>query len=89
MIEVIHSSETSVLTKNTQRKIPEDGFLHSLKSSLMKIKAERDPQQMAQCIYNIPCECGISHISKKARPLSMRLHEHRHNLEEGLYKNPN
>jgi hypothetical protein len=29
MMETIRSSETSVLTKNTRRKIPEDGFLHS------------------------------------------------------------
>jgi hypothetical protein len=29
MIEAIRSSETSVLTKNTRRKIPENGFLHS------------------------------------------------------------
>jgi hypothetical protein len=28
-MEAIRSSETSVLTKNTWRKIPEDGFLHS------------------------------------------------------------
>jgi hypothetical protein len=29
MMEAIRSSETPVLTKNTRRKIPEDGFLHS------------------------------------------------------------
>jgi hypothetical protein len=28
-MEAICSSETSVLTKNTRRKIPEDGFPHS------------------------------------------------------------
>jgi hypothetical protein len=29
IMEAIRSSETPVLTKNTRRKIPEDGFLHS------------------------------------------------------------
>jgi hypothetical protein len=31
MMEAIRSSETSFLTKNTRRKIPEDGFLHRLR----------------------------------------------------------
>jgi hypothetical protein len=38
---------------------------HSLRSSLMKTRPERDPQQTAQYIYSIPCECGISHIGKR------------------------
>jgi hypothetical protein len=29
MMEAMHSSETSVLTRATQRHIPEDGILHS------------------------------------------------------------
>jgi predicted GIY-YIG superfamily endonuclease len=41
-------------------------------------------QQMAQCIYSIPCECGRSYIGKTGRPLAMRLLEHRHNLKQGL-----
>jgi hypothetical protein len=49
---------------------------HTLRSSFMKIRPERDPQETAQCIYSIPCECG--------RPLVMQLHEHRHNLQQGL-----
>jgi hypothetical protein len=29
MIEVLHSSETSALTRSTWRNIPEEGILHS------------------------------------------------------------
>jgi hypothetical protein len=36
MLEAIRSSETSVLTKNTRRKIPEDGFLHSHRRENLK-----------------------------------------------------
>jgi hypothetical protein len=37
---------------------------HTLWSSLMKTRPERDPQQMEQCIYNNPCECGRSYIGE-------------------------
>jgi hypothetical protein len=50
----------------------------------MKTNLERDPQQTAQCVYSIPCECGRSYIGKTGRPLAMQLREHRHNLKEGL-----
>jgi hypothetical protein len=36
MMEAIRSSETSALTKNTRRKIPEDGFLHSHRRENLK-----------------------------------------------------
>jgi hypothetical protein len=36
MMEVIRSSETSVLTKNTRHKIPEDGFMHSHRRENLK-----------------------------------------------------
>jgi hypothetical protein len=36
MMEAICSSETSVLTKNTWCKIPEDGFLHSHRCENLK-----------------------------------------------------
>jgi hypothetical protein len=36
MMEAIRSSETSVLTKNTRRKIPEDVFLHSHRRENLK-----------------------------------------------------
>jgi hypothetical protein len=57
---------------------------HTLRSSLMKTRPERDLQQTAQCINNIPCECGRSYIGETGRPLALRLREHRHNLKEGL-----
>jgi hypothetical protein len=43
---------------------------HTLKNSLMKTRPEKDPQQMAQCIYSIPCECGRSYIDETGRPLA-------------------
>jgi hypothetical protein len=50
----------------------------------MKTRPESDPQQTAQCVYSIPCECGRSHIGETGRPLAVRLREHRYNLIEGL-----
>jgi hypothetical protein len=57
---------------------------HNLRSSLMKTRQERDPQQTAQCIYSIHCECDRSGIVETGRPLAVRLREHRHNLQQGL-----
>jgi predicted GIY-YIG superfamily endonuclease len=57
---------------------------HKLRSSLMKTRPERDPQQMARCVYSIPCECGRSYIGETGSPLAVRLCEHKHNLKEGL-----
>jgi hypothetical protein len=50
----------------------------------MKTRLERDLQQMAQCVYSIPCECGRSYIGETGRPLAVWLFEHRHNLKQGL-----
>jgi predicted GIY-YIG superfamily endonuclease len=50
----------------------------------MKTRPERDSQQTAQCVYSIPCECGRSYIGETARPLAVRLREHKQNLKEGL-----
>jgi predicted GIY-YIG superfamily endonuclease len=57
---------------------------HTLRNSLMKTRSKTDPQQTAECVYGIPCECGRSYIGETGRPLAMRLREHRHNLKEGL-----
>jgi hypothetical protein len=55
------------------------GMKHTLRSSLMRNRPERDPQQVAHCVCSIPCECGETGSS-----LAMQLHEYRHNLKEGL-----
>jgi hypothetical protein len=55
---------------------------HTLRSSLMKIRPERDPQQTAQCVCSIPCECGRSYIGETGRPLTVRLREHSYNVKE-------
>jgi predicted GIY-YIG superfamily endonuclease len=57
---------------------------HTLRSSLMQSRPERDRQQTAQCIYSIPCECGRSYNGETSRPLAVRLREHRHNLQQGF-----
>jgi hypothetical protein len=57
---------------------------HTLRSSHMKTRLERDLLQTAQWIYNIPCECGRSYIGETGRPLALRLREHRHSLQQGL-----
>jgi hypothetical protein len=43
---------------------------HTLRSSLMRIRPERSPQQTANCIYSIPCECGRSYIGETGRSLA-------------------
>jgi hypothetical protein len=50
----------------------------------MKPRPERDQQQMIQCVYSIPCVCGRSYIGETGRLLAVQLHEHKHNLKEGL-----
>jgi hypothetical protein len=57
---------------------------HTLRSSLMKTRLERHPQQVAQCIYSIPCECGRSYTGETGRLLAMLLREHRYDLKVGL-----
>jgi hypothetical protein len=59
---------------------------HIFRSSLMKTRLERDPRQTAQCICSIPCECGRSYIGETGRPLTVRLGEHRPNLQQSSRK---
>jgi hypothetical protein len=46
---------------------------HTCRRLLMKTRPEGDPQQTAQCIYSIPCECGRSYIGKRSRPLALKV----------------
>jgi hypothetical protein len=50
----------------------------------MQTRPESDPQQIAECAYSIPRECGISYIGETGRPLAMQLHEYKHYLKECL-----
>jgi hypothetical protein len=58
------------------------------RSSLMKSMPERDPQQTAQYIYSIPCECGRSYIGERGRPLILWLREHRYSVRVSLLEKP-
>jgi hypothetical protein len=59
---------------------------HTLRSSVMKTRPERWWQmaQMAQHVYSMPYECDRSYIDETGRPLTMQLHECRHNFKESL-----
>jgi predicted GIY-YIG superfamily endonuclease len=57
---------------------------HTLRSSLVRTRPNRDPKQTAHYVYSIPCECGRCYIGETGRSLAVRIREHRHNLKEGL-----
>jgi hypothetical protein len=57
---------------------------HTLRDTLMRTRPMSDPQLTAQCIYNIPCECGRSYVGETGRPLSVRIRQHKLNLKNGL-----
>jgi hypothetical protein len=62
------------------------GTKHTLRSSLMRSRPERDPQQTTQCVFSIPCEFGGSYSAETGIPLAVRFREHRHSLKEELEK---
>jgi hypothetical protein len=51
---------------------------------LMRTGSARSPQQMTNCIYSIPCECGRNYIEEMGRPFAVQPQEQRHNLWQGL-----
>jgi hypothetical protein len=60
---------------------------HTLQGTLMKTVPVREAQQMKQCVYNIPCDCGRCYIGKTRRPLKVHTKEHKYNLTQGLLEN--
>jgi hypothetical protein len=37
---------------------------HTLRSSLVRTRPKRDPQQTAHCVYSIFCECGRCYVGE-------------------------
>jgi hypothetical protein len=58
----------------------------TLRGALMKTGPVRDAQQTKQCVYSIPCDCGICYIGEESRPLEVCIKEHKYNLTQGLLK---
>jgi hypothetical protein len=54
---------------------------HTLRSSLMKTRPQRDQQQTAP---KHSCECGGSYISETDSSLAVKILEHSHNIKDGL-----
>jgi hypothetical protein len=49
----------------------------------MRTRPEGNPQQTAQCICSIPCECGGSYFGETGTQLDIRLREYGHSLKVG------
>jgi hypothetical protein len=57
---------------------------HTLRNSLMEARPVRVPQQTAQCVCIIPCDCGRSCTGDSGRPLAVRF-----NFKKGLPEKSN
>jgi hypothetical protein len=51
---------------------------------MMKTGPVRDAQQMKQCVYNIPYDCGRCYIGETSRILEVLFKEHKYILTQGL-----
>jgi hypothetical protein len=45
---------------------------HKLRGTLTKTGPVRDDQGTKQCVYNVPCDCGIRYIGETSRPLEVQ-----------------
>jgi hypothetical protein len=57
---------------------------YTLRNTLIGTRPMSDTQLRAQCIYNIPCECGRSYVGETGRHLSVSIGEHKLNLKNCL-----
>jgi predicted GIY-YIG superfamily endonuclease len=53
----------------------------------MKTGPDRNVQQMKQCVYSIPCDCGRCYIGETGRSLEIHIKEHKYNLMQGFLDN--
>jgi hypothetical protein len=59
---------------------------HTLCGTLMETGPVGDVQQLKQCVYSIPCDCGRCYISETSGPLEVHIKEYKYNLTQGLLK---
>jgi hypothetical protein len=71
-LDILESIKTVFKTRQTPR------------SMLTRTRPYRKVQDMRQCIYSIPCECGRRYIGETGRPLGVQIGEHMNNLKQGL-----
>ncbi|PSN50520.1 hypothetical protein C0J52_14373, partial [Blattella germanica] len=51
--------------------------------NIQNTKPPNEQQANKNCVYNVPCECGIIYIGKTGRPLQTRINEHKRNTRNG------
>jgi hypothetical protein len=56
----------------------------TLCGTLMKTGPVKDAQQIKQCAYSIPCDCGRCYIGETSRPLEVLIREHKYHLTQSF-----